>query len=259
MEDETTEPPDSGCGAWAPVGTPFAEGPVEIMGFAKALAALGEEAARRIAWVLCDNAVELTLRDLVTIAYDRKLTRNKPSRTFTELAMQAAEIIPDIVEFDPSVFRRHHATRNKLYHESPDLSPSPDRLLAFISQTDRLLQVVFGGRSESRVDQPFLRAADPQWCGLASDYSEAADRLHVRAAEHPDTPFGVVVPADVWELLADIPIRVSDRLADLPLDEEAQNWLSGHFIDLQVDEPTTVPEALYWLEEAARIFGLLDS
>ena len=240
--------------SWLPIGSPFAQGPVEVLSYAKALAGLGTHASCRIAWVLCDNAIELSLRELVTVANDKGGPRQRASEKFGELLTQAATVFRDR-SFDPSRLRRFHATRNQLYHESPELSPSREHLLEFISQTDTLLYLLFGEASKSRSDQPFVQLPDRAPAGLAVQYVEAANLVRIRAKEHPDIPVRILVPSPVWMLLDEIAETICADLADVPLDDAAMRWLYEHF--LEAEEPETVDEVLYWLEEAARIFGLL--
>jgi hypothetical protein len=245
---------------WLPLGATFAEGPLEVLGYAKALAGLNEHAGRRIAWVLCDNAVELALRDLVEFASENGAPRQRPSEKFWDLTSQAATLLPADLLFDPALYRRFHLTRNKLYHDTPELSPPPERLLEFISHAEILMDGLFRDAIESHRDRPFLQTPEQghQPGRIAIKYVEAANLIRMRVRDNPDTPVRIVVPQEVWALLEEIHDDVIDCLEDIPLDEQAMSWLGEHFLDLQIDdEPSTVEEVTYWLEEAARIFGLL--
>jgi hypothetical protein len=89
-------------------------------------------------------------------------------------------------------------------------------------------------------------------------YIEAANRVRIRARDHPILPAGIVVPGETSRLLEDIIGHVVDVRADGSLDEEATIWLHEHFLEVPQQGEPTADDVICWLEEAARIFGLLD-
>jgi len=129
---------------------PWASGPAEILKYAAELYDRGTDPARRIAYILTDNAVELAMK--VYLGLPTRVTGLQLSRSDVE-ALQSYPRLLDAVEkhaaskltgIDLGTLEWYHHLRNQLYHEGNGLTVESQKVVLYLTLAKLLYHNLFG-------------------------------------------------------------------------------------------------------------------
>ncbi len=130
---------------------PWVAGPAEILVYATRLIEEDSDSGRRLAMILADNAVELTVRTFLGLP--KRITGVKvPRKELQELA----ETFPGLLDclerhasdqlhgVDLGVIEWHHQLRNQLYHHGNGLTVAADTVQVYVELAKLLFKNLFG-------------------------------------------------------------------------------------------------------------------
>ena len=119
--------------------TPWVAGPAEILAYAIRLLGEDNDSGRRLAMILADNAVELTIRTFLSLP--KRITGVKMARKELQDSAETFPGLLDCVEryagkqlqgVDLGVIEWHHQLRNQLYHHGNGLTVAADTVHVYV-------------------------------------------------------------------------------------------------------------------------------
>lgn len=131
--------------------TPWVTGPAEILAYAIRLLGEDNDSGRRLAMILADNAVELTIRTFLSLP--KRITGVKVARKELQDSAETFPGLLDCVEryagkqlqgVDLGVIEWHHQLRNQLYHHGNGLTVAADTVQVYVELAKLLFKNLFG-------------------------------------------------------------------------------------------------------------------
>jgi hypothetical protein len=130
---------------------PWVSGPREILQHAINLMSSGKQADYRIAFLIIDNAVELTVKTWLSLP--ERITHIKVSKNeFDEnstsfpglIKLLEAKAPEKLVDIDLSEIEWYHRLRNQLYHQGNGLTIEPDKVEKYLEFAKSLFYQLLG-------------------------------------------------------------------------------------------------------------------
>lgn len=247
------------------VGGPWSHGAVEALAYARAIAVSSDDASRRVAFLLIDNAVELGLKTYLRLSPAKRggvrITVEEPR--FPELLVKMAVLFPDgFAGLDGDKLDHFHRLRNALYHHGNGFSPDRVQVDAYLETAEALLRELFGPADldaavgpPARLPEPELEAAPP----LPQALRMASERVKQRAHRLGEkAPTGIVVPADVWDI-AEYGIEVvNERFFEHAATHDQMDWANSTIEHVILSTPVLDPEAATVEEVVTLLQDLVD-
>ena len=197
---------------------PWVSGPREILRHALDLLSQNTDAGRRIAMILIDNAVELTIRTYFSlpkrvtgITLSRKEVA-EVSQSFPAMLDALEEHTPaDLEGIDLGEVEWYHRLRNQLYHEGNGLTVDGERVRVYAELANVLFERLFG------TELVPSSAPDTDRIGRFVHLWSIVERTILAVAEHESEPSRR--PRSLHGALA-----VLETTGDLPPERLEQLW-----------------------------------
>jgi hypothetical protein len=131
--------------------TPWVAGPAEILAYTTRLIEEDSDSGRRLAMILADNAVELTIRTFLSLP--KRITGVKVPRKELQDSAESFPGLLDCLEryagnqlqgVDLGVIEWHHQLRNQLYHHGNGLTVAADTVQVYVELAKLLFKNLFG-------------------------------------------------------------------------------------------------------------------
>ena len=167
---------------------PWAQGPREILVHVMDLIEKDTDPSRRIAFLLADNAVELTIKTFLSLP-ERVTAINLARRKFDEIAESFPTLIGALETYasekvqglDLGQLEWLHRVRNQLYHSGQGLTVQRSLVEAYAALANALFQRLFGESlvkvnvSQTYIDRPTFRLSTV-WDTFVAKIDSSASR-----------------------------------------------------------------------------------
>lgn len=194
---------------------PWTSGPKEILEHGLGLLTSDDDTSRRLALLLIDNAVEVTIRTYLGLperATGLQISFNKyteVSASFPKLLNALEEHATDsLASIDLALIEWYHRLRNRLYHDGNGLTIER-HLVVFYGQIAKVLWSRLFDEPEDEIrDVPATSPSEEEQQSRVQQFlyawSEIENRLAWAAVHvHQADPHGPWVPNDALQTLAD--------------------------------------------------------
>ncbi len=231
------------------IGGPWSHGALEALAYARAIATSSEDASRRVAFLLTDNAVELGIKTYLRLSPSKRggfhITLEEPR--FPELLLKMAALFPEgCPVLDPDKLDHFHRLRNALYHHGNGFSPDRVQVDAYLASAEVLLSGLFGSDALCAVLRPSAPLPELELEAvptLPEALRAAATRVEQRAKRLAEgAPVGLVVPSDIWESAEYAVELVTEQYFEYAATHDQMDWANSTIEHVALFNPVVDPE-----------------